>query len=140
MASENPLRGEERIANELLLKHGQRVFPARLVRVAVTAHRSAAWTLRQMREVVGFDPARRYVIHDRDSVFASSLDESIWNLGLTVLESPPYSPKAQACRTLQRASCRLRHRQPAIESASPSGCAPDRCWVACITNICWRPR
>lgn len=49
-----------------------------------------------MREVVGFDRARRYLIHDRDSIFARSLDESISNLGLTVLKSPPHSPKANA--------------------------------------------
>jgi transposase InsO family protein len=62
----------------------------------VTAHPSAAWTLQQLREVVGFDSACRYLIHDRDSLFARSLDESIGNLGLTVLKSPPHSPKANA--------------------------------------------
>jgi hypothetical protein len=93
MATENPIWGEERIANELLLKLGLRVSP-RAVRkympkrppgrprgdqrwatflhnhagaiVAVTAHPSAAWTLQQLREVVGFDHARRHLIHDRD--------------------------------------------------------------------------
>jgi transposase InsO family protein len=68
----------------------------RPVRVAVTAHPSAAWTLRQLREVIGFDHSRRYLIHDRDSIFARSLDVSISNLGLTVLKSPPHSPKANA--------------------------------------------
>ncbi len=38
----------------------------------------------------------RYLIDDRDSIFARSLDESIKNLGLTVLKSPPRSPKANA--------------------------------------------
>jgi len=154
MAIKNPLWGEERIANELLLKLGLRVSPRtvrkympkrppgrprgeqrwstflrnhakaivacdffvavtatfrllyvfvviehgsrRLVRVAVTAHPSAVWTLQQLREVVGFDHAHRYLIHDRDSIFAKSLDESIRNLRLTVLKSPPNSPKANA--------------------------------------------
>jgi transposase InsO family protein len=49
-----------------------------------------------LREVVGFDRARHYLIHDRDGIFARSLDESIRNLGLTVLKSPPHSPKANA--------------------------------------------
>jgi transposase InsO family protein len=53
-------------------------------------------TLQQLREVVGFDHARRYLIHDRGSIFARSLDDSIRNLGLTVLKSPPHSPKANA--------------------------------------------
>jgi len=155
-ATESPLWGEERIANELLLKLGRRVSPRtvrkckdmakrppgrprgdqrrsiflrnharaivacdffvavtatfrrlyvfviiahgsrRLVRVDVTACPSAAWTLQQLREVVGFDLADRYVIHDRDSIFARGLGESIRNLGLTVLKSPPQSPKANA--------------------------------------------
>jgi transposase InsO family protein len=91
-------RGDQRWATFRLLyvfvviEHGSR----RLVRIAVTAHPSAAWTLQQLREVVGFDYARRYLIHDRDSIFARSLDESISNLGLTVLKSPPHSPKVNA--------------------------------------------
>ena len=76
----------------VVIEHGSR----RLVRVAVTAHPSAAWTLQQLREVVGFDRARRYLIHDRDSIFARSLDESIRSLGMTVLKSPPHSPTANA--------------------------------------------
>jgi len=74
------------------IEHGSR----RLVRIAVTAHPTAAWALQQLREVIGFDRARRYLIHDRDSIFARSLDESIRNLGLTMLKSPPHSPKANA--------------------------------------------
>jgi transposase InsO family protein len=154
MATENPIMGEERIVNELLLKLGLRVSPRtvrkympkgpsgrprgdqrlstflrnhadaifacdffvavtatfrllqvfvviehgsrRLMRVAVTAHPTSAWTRQQLREVVGFDRAHRYLIHDRDGIFARSLDESIRNLGLTVLRSPPHSPKANA--------------------------------------------
>jgi transposase InsO family protein len=66
------------------------------VRVAVTAHPTAEWTLRQLREVIGLDDDYRYLLHDRDSIFARSMDGSIRNLGLTVLRSPPRSPKANA--------------------------------------------
>ena len=38
----------------------------------------------------------RYLIHDRDSIFAKSLDESIERFGLRVLKSPLRSPKANA--------------------------------------------
>jgi transposase InsO family protein len=154
MAGENPAWGEERIANELLVKLGIQVSPRtvrkympkrpdgeprgdqrwstflknhakaivacdffvaitatfrllyvfvviehgsrRLVRVNVTAHPSAAWTLQQLREVVGFAHAHRYLIHDRDNIFARHLDESITALGLSVLKSPPHCPKANA--------------------------------------------
>ena len=40
--------------------------------------------------------AATYLIHDRDRIFARSLDESITNLGVTVLKSPPHGPKANA--------------------------------------------
>jgi putative transposase len=154
MAAENPLWGEERIANELLLKLGLRVSPRtvrkympkqpvgrprgdqrwstflrnhargivacdffvsvtatfrlfyvfvliehgsrRLVHFNITQHPTAAWTLQQLREVIGCGDAYRYLLHDRDSIFAQHLDASISRLGLRVLKSPPHSPKANA--------------------------------------------
>jgi transposase InsO family protein len=153
-ANENPSWGEERIANELLLKLGIQVSPRtvnkylarrprgrprgdlrwstflrlhaqgiiacdffvtvtatfrllyvfvviehqsrRLVHCNVTAHPSAAWTLQQLREAVGFEERYEYLLHDRDSIFAQHLDESIGRLGVTVLKSPPRSPMANA--------------------------------------------
>ena len=154
MATENPLWGEERIANELLLKLGVRVSPRtvrkympkrppgrprgdqgwstflrnhakaivacdffvavtatfrlfyvlvliehgsrRLVHFNITQHPTADGTLQQLREAIGCGNAYRYLLHDRDRIFARSLDESIRNLGLTVLKSPPHSPKVNA--------------------------------------------
>jgi putative transposase len=135
MAIENPLWGEERIANELLIKLGIRASPRtgrkcmpkrpsgsprgdqrwstflrnhakviiacdffvavsatfrllyvfvlihhgsrRLVHFNVTAHPTAAWTLQQLREAIAFEDGYRYLLHDRDSIFARNLDESI---------------------------------------------------------------
>jgi putative transposase len=68
----------------------------RLVHCNVTAHPSAAWTLQQLREAVGFEERYEYQLHDRDSIFAQHLDESIGRLGVTVLKSPPRSPMANA--------------------------------------------
>jgi transposase InsO family protein len=154
IASENPLWGEERIANELLVKLGIRVSPRtvgkympkrppgqprgdqrwstflknhakailacdffvavtatfrmlyvfvviehgtrRLAHVNVTAHPSADWTLQQLREVAGNGGAHRYLIHDRDRIFAKRLDDSIRALGVDVLRSPVASPKANS--------------------------------------------
>ena len=152
MATQNPLWGEERIANELLLNLAIRVSPRtvrkympkrppgrprgdlrwstflrnhakavacdffmavtatfrlfyvlvliehgsrRLLHLNVTEHPCADWTLQQLREALGCANFR-YLVHDRDSIFARNLDESIRNLGLTVLKSPPHSPKANA--------------------------------------------
>lgn len=76
----------------VVIEHGSRT----LVRVDVTAHPSADWTLQQLREVVGVDCAHRYLLHDRDRIFAKHLDESIKALGVSVLKSPPRSPKANS--------------------------------------------
>ena len=67
-----------------------------MVHFNITQHPTAGWTLQQLREAIGCGDAYRYLLHDRDSIFARSLDESIRNLGLTVLKSPPHSPKANA--------------------------------------------
>lgn len=154
MATNNPLWGEERIANELLLKIGVRVSPRtvrkympkrppgqprgdqrwatflrnhaqafiacdffvavtatfqllyvfvlvhhgsrRLVHFNVTARPTAAWTLQQLRDAVSFQRDYRYLLHDRDSIFARHLDESIERFGMRVLKLPPQSPRANA--------------------------------------------
>jgi putative transposase len=154
MANENPSWGEQRIANELLLKLDIRVSPRtvnkylpkrptgrprgdmhwstflrlhaqgiiacdfflavtatfrqlyvfvviehrsrRFIHCNVTAHPTAAWTLQQMREIVGSQGRYEYLLHDRDSIFASHLDESIAKLGVKVLKSPVRSPTANS--------------------------------------------
>ena len=154
MAQENRLWGEERIANELLLKLGVGISPRtvgkylpkrppgrprgdlrwstfmkshargilacdffvtvtatfrllyvfiviehgtrRLAHMNVTTHPSAAWTLQQLREVIADADDHKYLIHDRDRIFARHLDDSIRALGLAVLRSPFSSPKANA--------------------------------------------
>jgi hypothetical protein len=68
----------------------------RLIHCNVTAHPSAAWTLQQLREAVGFEERYEYLLHDRDSIFAKHLDESIERLGVKVLKSPPRSPIANS--------------------------------------------
>lgn len=60
----------------------------------MTAHSNATRTLQQLRSAVGYDRSDEYLIHDRDSVFAHQLDESIATLGIRVLKSPPRSPMA----------------------------------------------
>jgi hypothetical protein len=62
----------------------------------VTANPSADWTLQQLREVVGDGGGHRYLIHDRDRIFAKHLDDSIRALGVEVLRSPIASPKANS--------------------------------------------
>jgi hypothetical protein len=80
----------------VFIEHGTR----RLHLAGVTAHATGAWTTQQARNLA-MDlgnrlGALRFVIHDRDSIFARHLDDSIRALGLTVLRSPFRSPKANA--------------------------------------------
>ena len=75
----------------VVIHHGSR----RLLHINVTTHPTAAWTLQQLRESMGFEP-QQFLLHDRDSIFARHLDASIEGLGLRILKSPPHSPKANA--------------------------------------------
>lgn len=68
----------------------------RLIRCNVTAHPTAACTLQQLREAIGLQERYDYLLHDRDSIFAKHLDESMMKLGVNVLKSPPRSPMANA--------------------------------------------
>ena len=70
--------------------------PIRLLHFNVTALPTSDWTLQQLREAVGDEECFRYLRHDRDRIFAKRLDESIGTLGISVLKSPPHSPKANA--------------------------------------------
>jgi transposase InsO family protein len=156
MSRDNPLWGQERIANELLLKLGIRVSPRtvrkymerrprrgghrydrqswatflrnhaphvvaadfftvvtakfdllrvlivmeigsrRVLHFNVTEHPTAQWALQQFREALPWDHDFRYLIHDRDSIFSTSLDESLKAFGLEILKTPPRSPLANA--------------------------------------------
>jgi putative transposase len=76
----------------VVIEHGTR----RLAHINVTANPTADWTLQQLREVVRNGGGHRYLIHDRDQIFAKHLDDSIRALGVQVLRSPVASPKANA--------------------------------------------
>lgn len=77
----------------VVIEHGTR----RLAHVNVTAHPSADWTLQQLRELIGDNhDHRKYLIHDRDRIFATDLDNSIQAMNIEVLRSPIASPKANS--------------------------------------------
>ena len=76
----------------VVIEHGTR----RLKLVNVTANPTAEWTLQQLRGLIGCDGDHRYLIHDRDRIFAKHLDDSIRALGVRVLRSPVRSPKTNA--------------------------------------------
>jgi hypothetical protein len=64
-----------------------------LLHMNVTRHPTSAWALQQLREAVGCETNHQYLLHDRDTIFARSLDESIANLGAEGTEIT--TPKSQ---------------------------------------------
>jgi hypothetical protein len=51
----------------------------RLVHFNVTAHPTSAWTLQQLREVMGFENRYQYLLHDRVPGVDSTLHETSHN-------------------------------------------------------------
>ena len=69
----------------------------RILHCNVTAHPTAEWTLQQFREAIPSDHPDRFLIHDRDSIFSSELDEELkLTFGLRVLRTPVRAPQANA--------------------------------------------
>jgi putative transposase len=62
----------------------------------VTAHPTADWTLQQFREAFASDHNYRFLVHDRDAIFSSEVDEELKSFGLKVLRTPVQAPKANA--------------------------------------------
>lgn len=155
MARANPTWGEERIADELLLKLGLTVSPRtvgrylrrlrpsrggrpaqrwatfvrnhahavlacdffltvtagfqllyvfvvlevgtrRILHWNVTAHPTADWTIQQFRAAITGDATHRFLIHDRDAIYALAVDGTIRSMGLRVLKTPARTPQANA--------------------------------------------
>ena len=76
----------------LLMEVGTR----RIVHCNVTAHPTAEWTLQQFREAIPSDHSYRFVIHDRDSIFAAEVDGQLKAFGLRVLRTPARAPQANS--------------------------------------------
>jgi transposase InsO family protein len=68
----------------------------RIVHWNVTAHPTAEWTVQQFRAIVPGDQPQRFLIHDRDTIYAAAVDEAVTAMGLTVLKTPVRCPQANA--------------------------------------------
>jgi putative transposase len=68
----------------------------RLLHVNTTRHPTAAWTLQQFREILAEPHGYRFVLHDRDSIYAPWLDAAVTAMGVRVLRTPVRAPTANA--------------------------------------------
>ena len=71
----------------VILEHEDR----QIVHVAVTEHPTAAWTAQQLRNAFSETDAPRYLLHDRDSVFAD-VATTIAAMNTQVVRTAPRSP------------------------------------------------
>jgi transposase InsO family protein len=71
----------------VILEHDRR----RIVHVAVTEHPTAAWTAQQLRNAFSENETPRYLLHDRDSVFAD-VATTIAGMNTQAVRTAPRSP------------------------------------------------
>jgi transposase InsO family protein len=76
----------------LVLAHDRR----RIVHFNVTAHPTAEWTVQQLREAFPFEQIPRYLLRDRDRIFAGEFCKDVKAMGIKEVLSAPRSPWQRA--------------------------------------------
>jgi transposase InsO family protein len=72
------------------------VSTRRIAHWNVTAHPTADWTVQQFRVAITSESTHRILIHDRDAIYAPSVDRAVEAMGLRVLKTPVRTPQANA--------------------------------------------
>jgi len=72
----------------LVLRHDRR----RVVHFNVTAHPTADWVARQVKEAFPFGEAPRYLIRDRDAAYGEGFRECLESMGIEEVRTAPRSP------------------------------------------------
>ena len=68
----------------------------RILHWNVTAHPTADWTIQQFRAAITDNATHRFVIHDRDAIYAPAVDRAVEAMGLRALKTPVRTPQANA--------------------------------------------
>lgn len=68
----------------------------RIVLWNVTRHPTADWTVQQFRAVITGEAAHRFLVHDRDAIYAPAVDCAVEAMGVQVLKTPVRTPQANA--------------------------------------------
>ena len=72
----------------LVLRHDRR----RVVHINVTAHPTADWVARQVKDAFPFDETPRYLIRDRDGAYGACFRECLESMGVEEVLTAPRSP------------------------------------------------
>jgi hypothetical protein len=87
MIAKSRPRGRPRIPVEL----------QRLIAEMTTANcTTTEWTIRQFRNSFPLDSTYRFLVHDRDRIFAPVVDDALRSMSLQVLCTPVRAPQANA--------------------------------------------
>jgi putative transposase len=60
----------------------------------LTRHPTAEWTIQQFRNGLPIDGPYRFLVHDRDDIFAPAVDDALDAMSLRVLKTPVRTPQA----------------------------------------------
>ena len=66
----------------------------RIVHWNLTRHPTAEWTIQQFRNGLPIDGPYRFLMHDRDSIFAPAVDDALDAMSLRALKTPVRTPQA----------------------------------------------
>jgi putative transposase len=61
----------------------------------LTDHPRSEWTTQQFRNGLPLDGTYRFLVHDRDGIFAPAVDKALRSMSLQVLKTPVRAPQAK---------------------------------------------
>jgi transposase InsO family protein len=68
----------------------------RIVHWNLTDQPTSEWTIQQFRNSLPLDGTYRFLVHDRDGIFAPAVDEALPSMSLQVVKTPVRAPQAHA--------------------------------------------
>ncbi|HZM93540.1 MAG TPA: integrase core domain-containing protein [Vicinamibacterales bacterium] len=68
----------------------------RVVHWNLTDRPGSEWTIQQFRNGLPLEGTYRFLVHDRDGIFAPAVDEALRSMSLQVLKTPVRAPQANA--------------------------------------------
>jgi hypothetical protein len=97
-------------------------------------------SLQQFREVLPGGHPYRFVIHDRDRIFALELDKVVADMDVRILRTPVRAPKADSVCERYRCRYQPRHRTAHIATVYRQAklFAAKPFSVACTTSTGWK--